>query len=294
MSWTLVLELIGLAPMLVLVAIIFRKKRQLDRDDRRDPILTELRVLPAHSLRERLEKIDETRMDKLVYVITAGLLTALFISSRRIDMSTHAWDWLDSFFVLAALAIAVYFGRQITREMPLQRKCRQGVRAEQAVAQELAASLAGDNRIIHDIQCGDFNIDHVVVTPAGVFAVETKSRLKPPAGNGSPKVKYDGKSLSFPDWSESKPIVQADRQARWLSNYLREATGETFPVVAVLALPGWWVERVAPIAPNMVQVINPKNSRWLLLPEKKTPRLEAAAIQRAAFAIEKLAQVKPK
>jgi len=42
----------------------------------------------------------------------------------------------------------------------------------------------------------------------------------------------------------------------------------------------------------MVQVINPKNSGWLLLPEKKLPRLEPKAIQRAAFALEKLAQAK--
>ncbi|MBP6189144.1 MAG: NERD domain-containing protein [Azonexus sp.] len=292
MTWALVLELIGLAPMLALVAIILWKKRQLDSNDRRDPILTELRVLPAHSLRERLEKINETRMDKLVYVIIAGLLTALFISSRRIDMSTHAWDWLDSFFVLVAMAIAVYFGRQITREMPLQRKCRQGVRAEQAVAQELAASLAGDNRIIHDIQCGDFNIDHVVVTPAGVFAVETKSRLKPPAGNGTPKVKYDGKTLDFGAWKESKPIEQAERQARWLANYLRKETGEPLAVTAILALPGWWIDRTARITPTMVQVINPKNSRWLLLPEKKAPVLDSPAIQRAANSVEKLAQAK--
>ena len=292
MTWALVLELIGLAPMLALVAIILWKKRQLDSNDRRDPILTELRVLPAHSLRERLEKINETRMDKLVYVIIAGLLTALFISSRRIDMSTHAWDWLDSFFVLVVMAIAVYFGRQITREMPLQRKCRQGVRAEQAVAQELAASLAGDNRIIHDIQCGDFNIDHVVVTPAGVFAVETKSRLKPPAGNGTPKVKYDGKTLDFGAWKESKPIEQAERQARWLANYLRKETGEPLAVTAILALPGWWIDRTARITPTMVQVINPKNSRWLLLPEKKAPVLDSPAIQRAANSVEKLAQAK--
>lgn len=42
----------------------------------------------------------------------------------------------------------------------------------------------------------------------------------------------------------------------------------------------------------MVQAINPKNSRWLLLPEKKAPLLDSPAIQRAANAVEKLAQAK--
>lgn len=292
MTGSAVVQLIGLVPLLLLVAIVALKSRQLDRDERRDPIRTELRLLPGQSSQEKLDKMFEERMDSLVYVLAAGLLTALFIAARRIDMSAHAWDWLDSLSLLAAVGCALYFGRRITRIMPLQRKYRQGIRAEQATAQELAASLAGDNRLIHDVQAGEFNIDHVVVTPAGVFAVETKSRLKPPAGNGPPKVRYDGKALDFGAWKETKPVVQAERQARWLAKYLREATGETFPVTPVLALPGWYVERAAPITSNMVQVINPKNSGWLLLPEKKLPRLEPKAIQRAAFALEKLAQAR--
>ncbi|MFZ2268623.1 MAG: nuclease-related domain-containing protein [Azonexus sp.] len=290
MSWSIVLELIGLAPMLILVAIVLWKKRQLDREDRRDPILTELRLLPADSLRKRQDKIIEARLDKLVYVMIVGLLTALFVSSRRIDMAAHSWDSVDTFFVVAAIAVALYFGRQITRDMPLQRKYKQGIRAEQAVAQELAAALAGDNRIIHDIQAGEFNIDHVVITPVGVFAVETKSRLKPPAGNGSPKVKYDGRQLEFPGWTETKPIEQAARQAKWLADYLLKATGDPFPVFAVLALPGWYIDYGVRMTEQMVRVINPKNSGWLLLPGKQPIRLDPPAIQRAAFQIEKLAQ----
>lgn len=169
----------------------------------------------------------------------------------------------------------------------------QAIRAEQATAQELSASLAGDNRIIHDAQAKDFNIDHVVITPVGVFAVETKSRLKPPAGQGAEavKVRYNGKQLEFPTWTETKPIEQAARQARWLSDYLKQSTGEVFPVFAVLALPGWWVEYTGRITDDMVRVINPKKAQWLLLPEKQSARLDSAAIQKAAFQIERLAKV---
>ena len=288
----LLIETIGLLPLLVLVAVVLWRRRQLDRDDRRDPITTDLRNLPGHSLQEQFDNLYDARMDRLVLVLTAGLMVALLIATRRIAAEFRPWDWLDTTIFITSICLALYSGRQIAREMPRQRQIKQAIRAEQATAQELAASLAGSNRIIHDVQAKGFNIDHVVITPAGVFAVETKSRLKPPEGNGSPKVKYDGKSLVFPGWKETKPVEQADRQARWLANYLREATGEAFPVIAVLALPGWYVERAAPITANMVQVINPKNSRWLLLPERKAQCLEAAAIQRAAFALEKLAQSK--
>lgn len=149
--------------------------------------------------------------------------------------------------------------------------------------------LAGNNRMFHDVQAGSFNIDHVVVSPAGVFAVETKSRRKPPAGGGAEnvKVRYDGKALAFPGWTESEPIAQAERQARWLAEHLRKATGESFPVTPVLALPGWYVENVARIADGMVRVINPKKSDWLFL-NSRGVALDRAAIQRVSFAVEKL------
>lgn len=292
MTLQILIEAIGLLPMLVLVAVVVWRRRQLDKDDRRDPITTELRNLPGHSLQEQFEKLYESRIDKLVLVLSAGLMVALLIATRRIAAEFRPWDWLDTTILIAAIGLALHFGRQIAREMPRQRQIKQAIRAEHATAQELAASLAGDNRIIHDVQAKEFNIDHVVITPAGVFAVETKSRLKPPVGNGAStvKVKYDGRQLEFPGWSETKPLEQASRQARWLANYLRDATGERLPVFAVLALPGWFIENTARISDDMVRVINPKKSHWLLLTKKRPILLDAAAIQRAAFAIEKLAQ----
>lgn len=218
-----------------------------------------------------------------------GLFAAMFIVSRSTNRSLLTWDWLDGVALLVLVGSGLYYGYRMICEMPRSRRLRQAIRAEQATAQELSASLAGNNRIINDVQTGSFNIDHVVITPAGVFAIETKSRMKPPAGNGSPKVKYDGKQLDFGDWRETKSIEQAERQARWLMDYLRKETGESVPVTAVLALPGWFVERVASLKPGMVQVINPKNSSWLLLPERLSKALDSATIQRSANAIEKLA-----
>lgn len=292
MIWQIAMGALGFSPILIMLALLTWKNKRLDADERREAITTELRNLPAASIQKQRDDLVNRQIERLYSAVVIGLVTALTIVSRRAAVDFSNWNWLDTSLLLVVLGSGIYYGRQMIREMPQGRGLRKAIRAEQATAQELAASLAGNNRLIHDLQAGTFNIDHVVITPAGVFAVETKSRLKPPAGNGSPKVKYDGKSLDFGSWKETKPVDQADRQARWLSNYLRESTGEAFPVTAVLALPGWYVERTAPIKPNMVQVINPKNSGWLLLPENKPPRLDPKAIQRAAFALEKLAQTK--
>lgn len=287
----LLIELIGLAPLFLLVGFILWKRRQLDRTDRRDPITTDLRCLPADSIQQQIEKLADKHFDSLVYVVFTGLMCALLVATRRITGEIRPWDLLDGAFIFAALVAAVVLALKMVRNMPLHRRLKQAVRAEQATAQELAASLAGDNRILHDVKAKDFNIDHVVVTPAGIFAVETKSRLKPPAGQGAAavKVRYDGKTLEFPSWTESKPVQQAERQARWLADYLKRATGESFPVFAVLALPGWFIENTARISDDMVRVVNPKNVQWLLLPDKSCSRLDSKGIQQATHAIEKLA-----
>jgi len=291
MSWQNWISLLGVVPVLIMVGLLNWQLRRINADQRREAITTELRNLPASSLQKRRDDFIERQISRLWAAAIVGLSMASFFSSRRITPATFKWDLLDSLALLTIIGCGVYYGWLMIRELPQSRKLRQAIRAEQAVAQELAASLAGDNRIIHDIQAGDFNIDHVVITPAGVFAVETKSRLKPPAGNGSPRVKYDGKRLEFPGWTETKPVEQAARQAKWLADYLQKSTGENFPVFAVLALPGWYVDYSVRVTEQMVRVINPKNSGWLLLPGKQPIRLDPPAIQRAAFQIEKLAQV---
>jgi len=290
MSWQFWVSLLGTAPVLIMLGLLTWQGRRLDADQRREAITTELRNLPASSLQKQRDDFLERQVSRLIAAALIGLSTASLFSSRRVSPAKFNWDWLDGVALLTIIGCGLYYGRLMIREMPQGRKLRQAIRAEQATAQELAASLAGDNRIIHDIQAGEFNIDHVVITPTGVFAVETKSRLKPPVGNGAPKVKYDGKQLVFPGWTETKPIEQAARQAKWLGDYLFKATGERFPVFPVLALPGWYIDYAVRTTEQMVRVINPKNSGWLLLPGKQPVRLDSPAIQRAAFQIEKLAQ----
>lgn len=291
MSWQFLIVWLGLLPMLIILGLLTWQIRRMDADERREAITTELRNLPATSLQKQREELVDRQLHRMFAAIIIGLITVTVILSRRVKMDLSNWGALDSIATLIIVGTGIYYGLRMIREMPQGRRLRQAIRAEQATAQELSTSLAGNNRIIHDVQAGDFNIDHVVISPVGIFAIETKSRLKPPAGNGSPKVKYDGKSLDFGTWTETKPIDQAARQARWLASYLQQSTGNTYPVFAVLSLPGWYIENATRVTDNMVRVINPKKSDWLFLPIKQPERLDPSAIQRAAFQIEKLAQV---
>ena len=152
---------------------------------------------------------------------------------------------------------------KLIRIVHKRQKYREALDGELATAQCLESVIAGGAKVFHDIQADGFNIDHVVVAPGGVFAVETKHRLKPTGTNTKDvgKVRFDGQVLQFPGWVEKKPIDQARRQADWLSKFLSKATGESVEAKPVLALPGWWVDRT-----GRSDVINPKNSSFMLKP----------------------------
>lgn len=280
---------LSLLPLLILAPAVIGFNWWLDRQPRRDPLTTDLRRLPGNSLETRLEKQREKMLDLMIWALATGFVAALMILTKRLQQNGIDWQTHDTIYLLIGLSVSAILTWRMVRQMPELRKMKQGIRAEQAAAQELAEVLAGKNRIIHDVQAKDFNIDHVVITPGGIFAVETKSRLKPPAGQGAEAVKviYDGKCLKFPGWTETAPIEQARRQADWLARHLQAETGERLPVFPVLALPGWFVENAARITDEMVRVINPKNSGWLFI--KRAVILDDAALQRAITAVGKLA-----
>ena len=74
-----------------------------------------------------------------------------------------------------------------------------------------------------------FNIDHVLVTPKGLFAVETKTIRKPATGEA--KVIFDGESISINGWNPDRsPVIQVRATSNWMREFLNKETGKTYPV----------------------------------------------------------------
>ena len=128
-----------------------------------------------------------------------------------------------------------------------------------ATAEELSQLMFHGYYVFHDLPGDHFNIDHVVIGPAGVFAIETKTRSKP-VGKGKQLAMaiFEDSQLKFPDYQESESIQQAKDQSKWLSEFLRKSVGKAVAVKPVLALPGWLVERRE--RDPSIMVINPKEA----------------------------------
>lgn len=99
-----------------------------------------------------------------------------------------------------------------------------GLRGERTVG-AILRTLGPEYRVVHDLDIGRGNVDHVVIGPTGVFAVETKAWRE--------TVWLDeGSKLMSGRWDRSRAIGQALAEAI----AVRERIGDVRWVEAVIAL----------------------------------------------------------
>jgi len=239
----------GLIPAFIVLLFIFVPvgiawvMRYRQRQRRRSPLSQHLLRSPGQSLRSEL---DDRMWDLAGYLMALPLIPLmLYAMQLRQALDAGGALKISGVLVVAGLMAFGFVFFQTIKTMRKVWKLRLGYEAELAMGQELDQLMRQGAVVFHDVPAAGFNIDHVLVAPNGVFAIETKGRSKPNRNRGAEdaKVIYDGSGLSFPGWVENKPLEQARRQAVWLSKWLTNAVGDEVTARPVLALPGWFVER---------------------------------------------------
>lgn len=188
--------------------------------------------------------------------------------------------------LIAGLAAVIWSKHQLRDWLKERQRLRLALRGEQTVAEELQAAVRAGYHLFHNLPIdGATDIDHVLIGPAGVFAIETKSRaLFGPPGGRAPEVIYDGEALIFGDQpKDHRTPRQARAAAHWLSHHLLDPEGRRVPVHPVVAVPGWTVQS----GPSTeVLVINP-DSFAKGLHDLRRVDLSPADIARIAAEVEK-------
>lgn len=165
--------------------------------------------------------------------------------------------WIYLFMALAATALLIW---RVYKILPEIRAMKLGVKGEMAVGHLLEDLRSSGFFVLHDLDCGKGgNIDHIVIGPPGVFAIETKTFSKP--GDQSARIKYDGRQLTIPGvraehLKEKDPIRQAQRVGALLNERIKQRTGRKLYTKPVVLFPGWWVDE------------NPKTDVWVMNPER--------------------------
>lgn len=241
---------------------VWRDKSHRERRGDQLPVRGKLLRPPGYGLFERLDKTREQLDSILLEVVFGGGIAGVGVALY----GYLGWAWLlnriswesivkhpAALFLGSVFLAAVYVTLRVIRQCVLAwrlttecRALRLGLRGEQAVAEALLDRRVLDARCrsFHDVPGdGAWNIDHVVVSPAGVFVLETKVRTKRPGPGGEAKhqVRFDGQRLHFPDWDDAKTVPQVLRNAEWLRKFLEGFGPKDLAIHPVIVIPGWYV-----------------------------------------------------
>ena len=268
----------------VTIAVPFSLRWRIDRRMERSPVSEKLLRPAGESLRVKVDELN-TKLDEAVFQQVAapmGVVACLFIAKMQ-GLKPAALGLVLP--LLIAVPAFVWAAVRLSRLMKLLRDYRLGFHGERAVAEELNQLMRDGCWVFHDLPMDPYgNIDHVVVAPSGVYAIETKTRRKrkAPPGKKDHVVFYDGEVLEYPHCRDSYGIQQARQQAERLRALLSKAVGEAVKVTPVLTLPGWFITcRTRPDFP----IVSPKVIKSIVTSES-VPLLSEQLMQRIAHQLD--------
>lgn len=182
-------------------------------------------------------------------------------------------------YTIAALVLILWGGARLSQLAKRSKQLKLGRDGERSVGQYLERLRDGGARVLHDIPADEFNVDHVVVAPQGIFAVETKTWSKP---YPSARIEFDGEQILKAGLRPDRdPVIQVRAEVAWLMRMLEESTGRRLPVRGVILFPGWYVERTSPERKSDVWALEPKSLPAFI--EHQSMVLRAEDVQLVAF-----------
>ncbi len=222
-----------------------------------DPVDVEGLRAPGQS---SIIKIDELS-GKIRCCLAQVLIIPLILLSGYVShmyLFIDARDSVAGWFVGGVgVAIVIYNLFKSLKLIRRRRKLKLGYQSELTVGHALNQLIRDGKYVYHDFPADSFNIDHIVVGPAGIFTVDSIARSKPARAGARREasiVEYNGKMLNFPKEDNFNIIEQAEWQASWLSDWISGAIGEQVAARAIVALPGWFVKRTSA---DGISVVNP-------------------------------------
>ena len=207
---------------------------------------------PGQSLDEEIERLRNGTA--MAYVLFAAAFCLLaFMEWYGYWFHTPRYPlWFTGGAVIAAV-IAFFKVKGLRAQLRALRLGRDG---ERFVGQKLEELRSMGAHVLHDIPGDGFNIDHVVVSDRGIFAIETKTCSKK---SSESRVTFSGEQILIDGHRPDRdPIKQARAESKWLGELLQKSTGKRFPVRAVVLFPNWWVEPAPESIRRHVWVLEPK------------------------------------
>lgn len=189
---------------------------------------------------------------------------------------------------LIAVGLAGFAWYRVRKTMPLIRQYARGRDGEIAVGQYLEDLRRDGYHVFHDIPSEKGNVDHVLIGPGGVFAIETKTIAKP-VGRMSAVV-YDGKQVTVDGQVPDRdPVAQVRAASEQIAATIERFLGRRLAVRPVLLYPGWYARQPSR---SDIWVMNENTVvKWVRRNYKTLPQED---VQQAAAALDMYVRNYPK
>jgi hypothetical protein len=187
------------------------------KNKKRSPLHDKPLNQAGQSLHERLvDTIDNKIIPPLILLMFFVILT--FIEWLRSYSDVPNLHWV---YTGVTIILFVYYFFSYRKNLKEIENIKLELNGEKIVAEKLNELREMGYKVYNDIVADKFNLDHLVIGPAGVFTIETKTYRKNIGENS--QIYYDGESLKIDDINISNmkdPIKQAMGQKYWLEKIL--------------------------------------------------------------------------
>jgi hypothetical protein len=241
--------------------------------EKHSPIKNPPPRVAGQSLDEELTRLEDE--DVTPWLVIATVVTMLAgVEWLRWALDIPPQPGLVSISAVLVIAFCVHKAMSYRRRIRALKLGRDGEREVGAMLEELRAEGC---IVLHDIIGDGFNLDHVVISTRGIYAIETKAVSKPA---GKAVITYDGQRLLVDGSGDyTHAIEQAQAEASWLRQLCTNLTGKTYAVQPVVVFPGWWIENKNP-RQWPTWVLNPKGglAACISASPERIPEIEVRAL----------------
>ena len=216
--------------------------------------LARARKSPSQSGQGNAGMKFQRNLEELDRYLVFSVAIFFFVPIVFLSLTPVLTEIASLIFFICLLCLSAYPGFCVIR---LRRANQRDLLGELIVAEKLATTQAHGCQVFHDyLTRSGWRIDHILVAPSGIFAIETITERTGNFGmNKNSEVIFDGMHLHFPHYLDCDALGAARHSASELRWELNRINSQAVEVIPVVAIPGC---RITSRGPSEVVVMNPE------------------------------------
>lgn len=184
------------------------------------------------------DELDRLSASQSIYLGSALVFAVLFsaaylLQAQQLFAGYPDWQlYMQLAFLFLAVGLAVF---RLGKTIIARRQVKFLRDANIAIGHQLRQISSGFTQVFHDADTSAGVVDHVLIGPSGLYAINVVAKRAPSAGS----VRLIGNALQFSNTDHDESIVEIAAKARRLEKEFTELLGHKIRVRSVIAAPGW-------------------------------------------------------